>query len=101
MALRFRRSIKLAPGIRWNVSGGGSSFSFGPRGASITTGKRGTYLNTGIPGTGLSSRSRLSAPAVTPKPTAGKVSVQITCRVGDDGALQFFDSAGYRRPTSG
>jgi hypothetical protein len=39
MALRFRRRIKLAPGIHWNISGSGSSFSFGPRGATVSTGK--------------------------------------------------------------
>ncbi|MDM0058898.1 DUF4236 domain-containing protein [Variovorax fucosicus] len=35
MALRFRKSIKLTPGIRWNISGLGSSWTFGPRRASI------------------------------------------------------------------
>lgn len=57
MALRFRKSIKLAPGLRWNLSGSGSSCTFGPRGASINVGSRGTLLNAGI-GAGLSSRTR-------------------------------------------
>jgi len=33
MALRFRRSIKLAPGIRMNLSKSGMSWTLGPRGA--------------------------------------------------------------------
>lgn len=35
MGLRFRKSFKLAPGIRMNVGTGGTSWSLGPRGASI------------------------------------------------------------------
>ena len=63
MALRFRKSIKLAPGIRMNLSGSGASFSFGGRGASVTVGNRGPFLNTGIPGTGISSRQKLDGPS--------------------------------------
>ena len=59
MGFRFRRSIRLAPGIRLNLSSRGLSASVGPRGASINVGPRGTYANVGIPGTGLSSRTRL------------------------------------------
>lgn len=92
MALRFRRSIKLAPGIRWNISGSGSSFTFGPRGASVSIGKRGTHLNAGIPGTGLYSRSRLDAPA----PRLGKQYVQMeaTCSVKEDGSLRIIGADG-------
>ena len=104
MALRFRKSIKLAPGVRWNVSGGGSSWTFGPRGASIGVGKRGTFLNTGIPGTGLSSRTRLSTGnlAATPRaqsalaaPSAPQTErVALTCSVRDDGDIVFTDRDG-------
>ncbi len=60
MGIRFRKSVKIAPGIRVNFSGSGASMTLGPRGATVNIGKRGTYLNTGIPGTGLYSRSQLS-----------------------------------------
>ncbi len=98
MALRFRKSIKLAPGVRMNFSGSGVSWSLGPRGASIGVGKRGSYLNAGIPGTGLSFRERLS-PGVTSKRTAptassAKVSVSVTVGVEDDGTMIFKDEAG-------
>ncbi|MDG3066067.1 DUF4236 domain-containing protein [Thauera mechernichensis] len=100
MALRFRKSVKLAPGIRMNFSGGGVSWSLGPRGASIGIGKRGTYLNAGIPGTGLSFRERLGpgatggrrAPATS---SSGKVSMSVTVGVEDDGTMIFKDEAGY------
>ena len=59
MGFRFRRSIRLAPGIRLNLTSRGLSATVGPRGASINVGPRGTYANVGIPGTGLSSRTRL------------------------------------------
>ena len=59
MGFRFRRSIRLAPGIRLNLTSRGLSATVGPRGASINVGPRGTYANVGIPGTGLSSRTRV------------------------------------------
>jgi hypothetical protein len=59
MPLRFRRRVKLLPGIHLNISRSGISTSLGVRGASLTFGKRGTYLNTGLPGTGISWRGKL------------------------------------------
>ncbi len=59
MTLRFRRSLRLAPGVRLNFSRGAPSLSLGPRGASVTIGRRGVFGNVGIPGTGLATRARL------------------------------------------
>lgn len=59
MGSRFRRSIRIAPGLRINVGKRGVSLSAGVRGASITLGSQGTYSNVGIPGTGLSYRERI------------------------------------------
>lgn len=59
MAFRFRKSIRIAPGVRINVSTSGLSTTLGPRGMNVTTGRRGTFLNAGIPGTGVSTRGRL------------------------------------------
>jgi Protein of unknown function (DUF4236) len=94
MALRFRRSVKLAPGLRLNFSGSGTSVTLGPRGASVSFGSRGAFLNSGIPGTGLYSRSRLGSAPSKPRPRPGKVNVEATIRVGDDGTVQFFDANG-------
>ena len=45
MGFRFRRSIRLAPGLRLNVGKRGVSLSAGVRGASMSFGSRGTYLS--------------------------------------------------------
>jgi hypothetical protein len=54
MGFRFRRSLKILPGIRLNLSGSGASVSLGPRGLRYTIGSRGTRTTVGLPGSGLS-----------------------------------------------
>jgi Protein of unknown function (DUF4236) len=51
---RFRRSIKLLPGIRWNIGKKSTSVSFGVRGLNYTLGTKGSRTTVGIPGTGIS-----------------------------------------------
>jgi len=96
MALRFRKSFKLAPGVRMNLTRSGFSGSLGPRGASVGIGKRGTYLNTGLTGTGLSTRTRLDGgsrrrtSAALPAGTEMTLSIEIA----DDGEIRFTDAQG-------
>jgi hypothetical protein len=59
MGFRFRKSIRLAPGVRLNFGKRGMSISAGVKGASVTSGSRGTYANVSIPGTGISYRTRI------------------------------------------
>jgi hypothetical protein len=59
LGIRFRKSIKLLPGVRVNISRSGVSTTIGPRGASINISERGVYSNLGIPGTGISFREKL------------------------------------------
>ena len=60
MAFRFRKSFKIAPGVRVNIGKSGlSSIGVGPRGASMSFGKSGTHSNVGIPGTGISFRNKV------------------------------------------
>src|SRR5690348_11787897 len=96
MGLRFRRYIKLAPGVRLNVSGSGLSLRVGPRGASVNFGRRGTYLNTGIPGTGFFARERLDAPHSarrdSPPTSSQQVTLSAKVTVKDDGEVEFRDS---------
>ena len=67
MGLRFRRSFKMFPGVRLNVSRGGISASFGVRGATVNVGKHGVRGTAGIPGTGLSYSTLLApTPSRTP-----------------------------------
>ena len=58
MGFRFRKSIKLAPGIKLNLTGKGiSSVSLGKNGAKVNISKKGTRSTIGIPGSGLSYSS--------------------------------------------
>lgn len=54
MGFRFRRSFRVFPGLRLNLSKSGVSTSIGDRGAWFTVGPRGTRATVGLPGSGLS-----------------------------------------------
>jgi hypothetical protein len=54
MGFRFRRSIKILPGIRLNFSRSGVSTSVGVRGAHVTVGHGKVRETVGLPGTGIS-----------------------------------------------
>src|ERR1700676_3154279 len=54
MGFRFRRSVRILPGVKLNFSGSGTSVSLGTRGFHYTLGPKGTRVTAGIPGTGLS-----------------------------------------------
>lgn len=61
MSLRFRRSIKLIPGVRLNFGSSTIGLSVGVPGARISLNSRGDiYTSAGIPGTGLYSVERSS-----------------------------------------
>ena len=62
MGFRFRRSIKVAPGVRINLSKGGASVSVGRSGATGNGGRKGIRTTTGIPGTYLSYVSQMGFP---------------------------------------
>lgn len=63
MGFRFRKSLRIAPGVRLNLTQRGVSTTLGPRGSTISLGSRGVRGNVGIPGTGLSYSQRLSGSA--------------------------------------
>jgi len=54
MGFRFRRSIRILPGIRLNIGKRGVSTSIGVRGAHVTIGHGKVRTTVGLPGTGLS-----------------------------------------------
>lgn len=84
MANRFRKSIKLAAGVRWNVGGPGSSWRFGPRGSTVSVGKR---------------HPASAGPAATPTAPASQSSpLKLTCSVSDEGDLAFTDASGQPLP---
>lgn len=63
MALRFRKSVKLMPGLRINLSAKGASLTMGPRGSSFNLGKRGLRYTASLPGTGISYQTTLIDPS--------------------------------------
>jgi tetratricopeptide (TPR) repeat protein len=75
MGFRYRKSIKLAPGVRMTLSKSGVSYSAGVRGARVTRTASGQLRgSTSIPGTGLGYSTALTAKphqrgrATTPHP---------------------------------
>jgi hypothetical protein len=64
---RFRRSFRIAPGVRVNLRKSGVSESIGPRGFRLTLGRRGARTTVRIPGTGVSytEQQRISGPSQT------------------------------------
>ncbi|MDR1039839.1 MAG: DUF4236 domain-containing protein [Deltaproteobacteria bacterium] len=75
--MRFRRSIKIFPGVKLNFGKSGlTSLSVGGRGASVSLGKGGAFLNLGLPGTGLSHRMRLDSGKPVPKAATPKAVAQ-------------------------
>src|SRR5262249_6023882 len=61
MPWRFRRSFRLLPGVRLNLSRSGVSTSIGVKGAHVTIGPSHTTASVGVPGTGLSYQQTIHA----------------------------------------
>jgi len=99
MATRFRKSIKLAPGIRMNLSGSGVGWTLGPRGTTVGIGKRGAHLNTSF--MGFSSSQKLYGPS---RPTSSEnrrpapVELTLSCSIDDAGNMHFMDTQGNELP---
>lgn len=55
MGLRFRKSLKVAPGVKLNLNKKSASVTFGGKGAHYTVNSKGKKtVSAGIPGTGIS-----------------------------------------------
>lgn len=88
MAWKYRKRIKIAPGVTINVSRSGVSTTIGPKGASVNIGKKGTYLNTSIPGTGIYDRQKIGSG------TSRHSSVMSSQDTTGDGNTSGYDNAG-------
>jgi hypothetical protein len=63
MGFRFQRRIRVAPGVRLNLSKSGIGVGIGRNGLRLgMDAKRRKYLSVGLPGTGLSYRSFFGRP---------------------------------------
>ena len=60
MAIRFRRTMKIAPGVKLNLGKKGASVRVGGKGFGVTAGTSGTRVSAGIPGTGLYATQKVS-----------------------------------------
>src|SRR4051812_11875823 len=60
MGWSFRKSFRLAKGVRMTLSKSGVSYSMGGRGYRLTAGPRGTYVTLGA--AGIRYRQRLDLP---------------------------------------
>lgn len=58
MAIRFRKTVKLAPGIKLNIGKKSASIRMGGKNAGYTVGTKGRTTSASIPGTGLGVTSR-------------------------------------------
>jgi len=77
MGWRYRKSVKIMPGVRLNFTNRGMSATLGPRGSSVSVSRRGTYLNQGIPFLGLSRRTKVGGGTAPRSTAAAPLEVQL------------------------
>lgn len=64
VGFRIRRSIRLGPWLRLNLSGGGVSLTAGMPGANVNLSRRGVKATVGLPGSGISYSSWIGRGAI-------------------------------------
>jgi hypothetical protein len=64
MSWRFRKTFKVLPGIKLNLTANGLRATFGAAPFSVNVGPKGVYRNVSIPGTGIWDRQRIGGPFV-------------------------------------
>ncbi len=94
MGLRFRKSFKIAPGVRMNLGLRGGSLSFGGKAGRWTVGTSGTSASVAIPGTGFSYGVRSSTGGGSQRPAnaempSGSGDVGVRIALAEDGTLSF------------
>jgi len=73
MAIRFRRTVKIAPGVRLNVGKKSASVRVGGKGFGVTSGTAGTRVSAGIPGTGVYATKKISGSSKARTTTGSKL----------------------------
>lgn len=59
MSWGFRKSFKIAPGVKINLNKRSASVRVGPKNAGVTIGAKGAHASASVPGTGLSVRTKV------------------------------------------
>lgn len=67
MGMRFRRTMKIAPGVRVNLGKRGVSMTVGGGLGRVTVGSSGTHVGTSIPGTGIYFSQKVGATSAAPR----------------------------------
>jgi hypothetical protein len=71
MSWRFRKTFRVLPGVKLNLTARGLSATLGASPFSINVGPRGVYRNVSIPGTGIWDRQRIGGPSPEPSDIQG------------------------------
>jgi hypothetical protein len=66
MSWRFRKTFRVLPGVKLNLTSRGLSATLGASPFSVNVGPRGVYRNISIPGTGIWDRQRIGGPSSQP-----------------------------------
>src|ERR1022692_2314160 len=69
MSWRFRKTFRVLPGVKLNLTARGLSATLGASPFSVNVGPRGVYQNVSIPGTGIWDRQRRDFPSSQPSRT--------------------------------
>lgn len=92
VGFRFRKSFKIAPGVKLNVSKKGIGTSVGGKYGRINTSSRGTSIGASIPGTGISYNKNLGkgkkSTRTTIRNTPSSNSTKPTSHINDGGNNQ-------------
>jgi len=102
MAIRFRKSVKIAPGIRLTAGKKGLGVGIGPRGAGVHFGPNGTRVRASIPGTGISYSERVGGTRRRQPSRTSQQPVSVSVKISvdsDTGKLVYSDVDGNPLPT--
>ena len=72
MGFRFRKRIKLIPGVWLNASRSGLSASIGGRGATVNLNRKGHQETLSLPGSGVSYRTKRRKIGTSSRPLASR-----------------------------
>lgn len=71
MAFKFRRTLKIAPGLRLNLTHRGVSARVGTKGAGYTVNANGSqHISAGVPGSGIHVSKQVTPPRKRKKKSA-------------------------------
>jgi hypothetical protein len=63
MAIRFRKTVRIAPGLKLNIGKKSASVRVGGKNFGYTTGTKGKTVSASLPGTGLGVTHRVKGSA--------------------------------------